>query len=434
MAKRRDRGTGEILKVNGIWKIRYTLNGRRVQESTGSTRRADAVRLLNTRLGQISEGRLHAEAAGFRWTDLERIILDEHKLHRSYDKVERHVRRHLRRHLHGHRVVTIDYNRLLRYKNDRLGEGASPSTVRYELSLIRTGLVVAHKAGLLGQLPPLPSVRVENTRTGFFELDEFEDLYAHLAAPVQAVVTFMYWSGWRRNEVLSRQWRHVDMDEGMIRLEPGETKSGKGRTLPFNAVPVLRELLDRQREYTRAVERRTGQLVPWVFHREGRQIKSIRQGWRTACKKAGFIGKIPHDFRRTAIRNMVRAGIPEKVAMAITGHETRSVFDRYNIVAGADLHDAMGKLAAYHDERAARVRRKAHLRHTQGPETSKTPRNPEGVAMEARGIEPRSEPRSQTVSTCIGCALSSPGAGTRPSNLQKSSLKSHVGPESKTRR
>ncbi len=80
--------------------------------------------------------------------------------------------------------------------------------------------------------------------------------------------------------------------------------------------------------------------------------------------------------------------------MALSGHETRSVFDRYNIVACADLEDAMGKLVAYHVARAARIRRKAHLRHTQGPETNKTPRKSEGFAMEARGIEPRSEPRS----------------------------------------
>ncbi len=78
--------------------------------------------------------------------------------------------------------------------------------------------------------------------------------------------------------------------------------------------------------------------------------------------------------------------------MAITGHETRLAFDRYNIVAGADLRDAMGKLVAYHDARAALVRRKAHLRHTQGPETSKTPRKSEGLAMEARGIEAREAP------------------------------------------
>ncbi len=81
---RRSHGTGEIRKMGNVWKIRYQLNGRRVQESSGSTRRADAVRLLNLRLGQIAEGRLHVDAAGFRWADLERIILDEHKLLRSY--------------------------------------------------------------------------------------------------------------------------------------------------------------------------------------------------------------------------------------------------------------------------------------------------------------------------------------------------------------
>ncbi len=86
-------------------------------------------------------------------------------------------------------------------------------------------------------------------------------------------------------------------------------------------------------------------------------------------------------------------GVPEKVAMALSGHETRSVFDRYNIVAGNDLHDAIERLAAFHETRTTVL--KGHLRDTQGPETNKTPRKPEGFAMEARGIEPRSEPRSE---------------------------------------
>ncbi len=256
----------------------------------------------------------------------------------------------------------------------------------------RTGLVVAHKAGLVGTVPPLPNLKVENVKTGFFEPEDYAALLAHLPERVQPVVSFLYYSGWRRNEVLSRQWRHVHFDAGIIQLDPGETKSGKGRTLPFTALPPLRDLLVAQLEYTKAVERRNGQVVPWIFHREGRPIISIRQAWRTACKKAGLIGKIPHDFRRTAIRNLVRAGVPEKVAMALSGHETRSVFDRYNIVAGNDLHDAIERLAAFHEARTTGA--KGHLRDTQGPRTTKTPRKPEGFAMEARGIEPRSEPRS----------------------------------------
>jgi integrase len=345
MSKRRARGTGEIRKVGGVYKVRYTLNGRRLQERAGTTRQS-AVDLLNTRLGQAADGRLHPDAARLTWADLDAIILDEHAQHRSYEKVERHVRRHLRRHFAGERAIAIAYDRLLRFKRERLAEKASPSTVAYELSLIHTGLVVAHKAGRLVTLPPFPSVHIENTRTTFFSPDDFARLVGHLPPAPAAVATFMYWTGWRRNETLTREWRHVDLDRGTICLEPGETKNGQGRTFPYDVLPELTALLERQRAYTETVQRRTGEVVRWVFHREGKRVKSIRQAWRTACKQTGLVGYIPHDFRRSAVRRLEQAGVPRSVAMKLVGHSSEAIYTRYAITNETDLRDGLAKVAA----------------------------------------------------------------------------------------
>ena len=152
-------------------------------------------------------------------------------------------------------------------------------------------------------------------------------------------------TGWRmHSEVLPLQWRQIDSDAGTVRLDAGTTKNGEGRVFPFTV--ELRALLEAQRAYTEAVQRERGIICPSVFHRNGRGIKVFRKAWASACKAAGCPGRIPHDFRRTAVRNFVRASIPERVAMMMTGHKTRSVFERYNIVSGGDLADAARKLDA----------------------------------------------------------------------------------------
>jgi integrase len=148
----------------------------------------------------------------------------------------------------------------------------------------------------------------------------------------------------------------VDWEAGIARLERGTTKSGEPRSFPFAAHPRLARVLRDQRVLTTAFEHATGRLCPWVFHRDGHQVAWFYDGWRTACEKAGIPGRLFHDLRRSAVRNLINAGVGEGVAMKITGHETASIFRRYHIVSGADVAEAVQKLARHSDwKRSAKV-------------------------------------------------------------------------------
>jgi integrase len=85
----------------------------------------------------------------------------------------------------------------------------------------------------------------------------------------------------------------------------------------------------------------------YVFHDEGHMIGDFRKAWKTACKKSGLEGTLVHDLRRCAARNLSRAGVPEAVAMEITGHKTRSMYRRYRIVDERDLREATERLQAH---------------------------------------------------------------------------------------
>lgn len=152
-----------------------------------------------------------------------------------------------------------------------------------------------------------------------------------------------YITGWRKNELLQLLWRHVDFAADTIRLDPGTTKNEDGRL--FIMTPELRAVLLEQRERTEALQREAGRIIPQIFHRDGRPIKAFRRAWISSCRKAGVPDRIPHDFRRTAVRNLERAGVARSVAMMMVGHKTEAIYRRYAIVAEVDLREAARKLA-----------------------------------------------------------------------------------------
>ena len=127
-----------------------------------------------------------------------------------------------------------------------------------------------------------------------------------------------------------------------MRLDPGSTKNDGGPVFPFTI--EMRALLEEQKASVDALRKDKGVICPWVFHRNGREIRSLRKAFTSARNKAGLPSRIPYDFRRKTVRNLVRAGIPERVAMQMTGHKTRSIFDRYNIISEGDLTDAARRM------------------------------------------------------------------------------------------
>lgn len=292
---------------------------------------------------------------------------------RSLARLETSLR-HLSGFFGGAKASRITTDRVNAYIRDRQEEDAAPASIQKELAALRRAFTLALRTGKVAGIPYIPRVEVRNTRTGFFEAADLEAVLAKLPADVRPAVEFAYLTGWRpRSEILPLTWRQVDFRAGVVRLEPETTKNREGRTFPFDALPRLEALLREQRAHTEAVEKATGQIIPHVFHLSGKPIADIRRAWQSACvraglgrwkdpeKREGYTGVIPHDLRRSAVRNLERAGVPRSVAMKLVGHKTESIYRRYAIVAEADLREGVGKLARLNDEAE-----KGHKRGTIG--------------------------------------------------------------------
>jgi len=244
-------------------------------------------------------------------------------------------------------MAAITTSRLTQYATDRMAECAAGSTINQELAAIRRAFRLALRSRELATMPHVPMLKLSNVRKGFFERAEFDAVLTHLPQSLRGPFTFAFFTGWRtKSEVFTLQWSQVDREVKAVRLEAGTTKNDEPRTLPYGQLAELVTVIDDAWKLHEKLQS-ADVLSPYVFPREdGRPWKDgFYDAWHAATEAAGCPGKIPHDFRRTAARNLVRRGVPEKVAMQVTGHKTRSIFDRYNIVVEKDVADALGKLS-----------------------------------------------------------------------------------------
>ena len=348
---RRQRGEGRIYRRNNsrFWWIQYYVNGRRAFESSHSDREAVAKHLLRRRLGEVAAGIAPPRRAGrVTYEELRDALFADYaangrKWLRKGKEGNHYIGgvHELDKYFGGYRVVNITTDSIRSFIRKRQEEGAANGTINRSLALLRRMFRLAVQDEKIRYVPHFPMLKEALPRKGFLEYADFQKLRMELPEYLRPIATMGYYTGMRKGEILGLIWRNIRLLDGEICLDPGSTKNDEPRT-----VPLVRELLEMLR-----IERQKNPAGEFVFMRERERIGSFNKAWKSACERSGLEGLLFHDLRRTGIRNLVRAGVPERVAMAISGHKTRAVFERYNIVSGRDLRDAVGKLETYLTER-----------------------------------------------------------------------------------
>ena len=253
---------------------------------------------------------------------------------------------------------TVKRRHIQQYKLWRLQETNEPAngTINRELSALKRMFQLAVIDDLILEAPKFPeALKENNVREGFINQGEFQRIREAAPEFLKPYLIMLFETGFRKREAMGLIWDEVhdgpestgkvSLTENKIILKHSATKSGRGR------VVYLTENLRNTLQSQKSLRDQTDPSFPWVFFRRlqtGRlkKVKNLEKAWR----KTKIDAETPHDFwihdfRRSAIRNMDRAGISQRVAMEISGHKTRAIFDRYNIINENDLQEAANKLS-----------------------------------------------------------------------------------------
>src|SRR5690554_2140781 len=230
-------------RESSVWWIGYSIDGKKYRESSKSKRKRDAEDLLARRLA--ARGAVPAQRAAERTTfeDLCQLIRDDYweNGRKTAKKLERTLA-HLATSFEGWRASGIDEAAAKKHVTKRLRAGAAPATVNHDIAALKRMLRLGYQLRMVERMPDIPTLSVDNARKGFFEEADLQHLLTHLPADLRPLIEVAYITGWRKEELLSRDWRHVDFDNGWLTLET--SKNTEGRQFPL--IPRLRSVLERQ--------------------------------------------------------------------------------------------------------------------------------------------------------------------------------------------
>lgn len=331
----------------------------KIVESSESENPRDAAKMRAERLHEITNHKRGVERFKGPQQERRRVseLLDDLKRHFETKKIKslRQTTSKLERvraHFGGFRATAVSTKHVEEYIAARRAEKVrgkdasgkdrhtADATIDRETQLL--GQAFEH-AGLEAFKPCVPALvkANANARSGFWEREDFERFLLELPSELlRDVWRFGYMTGMRKGEILSLSWDGYDRKAGALRLHAKDSKTSHGRMISLGGWPELAAVIER-----RLAARRLD--CPLIFQSNGHTVGDFFTTSRRAMRRAKVKNRTFHDLRRTAVRNMIRAGIPQAVAKAISGHASDSIFERYNIVDEADLASAMKKRATY---------------------------------------------------------------------------------------
>lgn len=347
-------GDGRLYKRGRIWW--YRLGS--MDKSTGKMIQAEAMAVRDLWKAEIKN-----DIPALQKIVTVGILLDDYLAHReanhakSIKTIFNAVKR-LRITFGGRVAASITSADLMEYRKTRTDEQVLPATINNELAYMRA----AYNHGMKRQtpakvekVPHFPIAKVNNTRTGFIEVDGYLKILDELPNSLKALFAAGFHWGNRKSELTNLKWSSVNFEDGFVALEVGSTKNGEGRWLPICG--DMQAMLQNQKNIRDAEFPDCDYVFFWhsdavqtshiVKAAPGDKIKSFRATWEKAVTKAGYPDLLFHDLRRSAVRNMVqKSGLGEAESMKISGHKTVSMFQRYNIINRDGIKasgDKMGK-------------------------------------------------------------------------------------------
>jgi len=330
-------------RKTSTWYMKYYVNGKPIEASSGMDDYDEALASLRKRMAdQAIQPDYTDHPERVRMNQLFDLLIEDYryKERKSTYDTELRVEAHLRPFFGERKAQAISTSVLREYVAHRRRQKAEAATINKELSWVRRSMKIGakHEPPLVLRVPSFEMLQLDNVREGTIEHEQYRAVRDALPAYAHIALVIAYHTGARKGEIRSIQRDRIDLKAKRVHLPGRTTKNGKPRYLPIYG--------DMEAELDMAIA--SGDCgCPYLVQDKGQPVFDFEKAWTTACDLGGVPHALFHDLRRTALTNMIEAGLSEKEAMEISGHKTRPVFDRYHIVSERRMRQNAEKLGAH---------------------------------------------------------------------------------------